>query len=142
MLKARNYSIKKKLTWMNMLVSGAALLVASVAFIVYELTTFRLTMARNLSIQAQIVGANSASAILFNDPNSAANTLSALKVAPNILSARIYLPSGEPFAVYWRDRRGSALPSPSIPPGQTEAHWFTNNALVLVRSVEFQGKSI
>jgi hypothetical protein len=80
----RNYSIRQKLTWMNMLVSGAALLLACTAFASYELADFRRTMVRNLSIQAQIAGANSASALLFNDPDSAANTLSALTAAPHI----------------------------------------------------------
>ena len=68
MLRFRNYSIRQKLTWMNMLVSGAALLLACTAFAAYELADFRLTLVRGLSIQAQIVGANSASALLFNDP--------------------------------------------------------------------------
>ena len=68
MFKVRNYSISQKLTWMNMLVSGAALLLACAAFAAYEIEDFRATMVRSLSIQAQIVGANSASALLFNDP--------------------------------------------------------------------------
>src|SRR5437764_4409481 len=114
MLKVRNYSFKKKLAWMNMLVSGAALLVASVAFVAYELATFRQNMVRSLSIQAQIVAANSASALLFSDPDSARNTLSALKAAPNILSTGIYAPDGEPFATYWRDRVGEAPPLPAV----------------------------
>ena len=63
MFKVRNYSISQKLTWMNMLVSGAALLLACAAFAAYELEDFRVTMVRSLSIQAQIVGANSASAL-------------------------------------------------------------------------------
>src|SRR5713101_777013 len=100
MFQFRDYSISKKLTWMNMLVSGAALLLAGSAFVAYELTTFRETMERGLSIQAQIVAANSTSALLFNDPASGENTLSALKAAPNILSAGIYRPDGQPFATY------------------------------------------
>ena len=100
MLKFRDYSIKKKLTLMNMLVSGTVLLLACTAFGVYEMTTFRANMVRSLSIQAQIVGANSASALLFNDAKSAVNTLSALKAAHTVLSAGIYTLDGEPFAVY------------------------------------------
>ena len=88
-----------------MLVSGAALLLACTAFAAYELADFRQTLVQGLSIQSQIVGANSASALLFNDPDSARNTLSALKAAPNILSATIYTPSGNGtlFATYLRE---------------------------------------
>ena len=127
MLTVRNFSIAKKLTWMNILVSGIALLLACAAFIAYELVTFRQTIARSLSIQSQIVGSNSASALLFNDPQSAENTLAALKAAPNIVTAWIYTPDGKPFAGYRRDR-GSQTPAlPAIPPGQTEAYWFRGN---------------
>ena len=67
----RNLSISKKLTWMNMLVSGAALLLACSAFIAYDVVTFRQATVYNLSIQAQITGSNAISALLFDDATSA-----------------------------------------------------------------------
>jgi len=100
MFRFRDYSIAKKLTWMNMLVSGAALLMACAAFVTYGLVTFREALVANLSIQAQVVGTNSISALLFNDPGSAEKTLSALQAAPNIEYASIYAPDGQPFAAY------------------------------------------
>jgi hypothetical protein len=63
MLGARSISITKRLTRMNMLVSGAALVTACVAFIAYDVLTFREAIAYNLSIQAQIAGASSVSAL-------------------------------------------------------------------------------
>jgi hypothetical protein len=97
---------------------------------------------RNLSTQAQIIGSNSVSALLFNDPQSAENTLLALKAAPNILSAQIYLPDGRPFASYSRDRDRHSPVLPAIPPGQTEAHWIKDNQIALVRSIVLDGKPI
>ena len=61
-----------------MLVSGVALLTACAAFIAYDLVTFREALVYNLSSQAQIVGSNSISALVFNDPRSAETTLAAL----------------------------------------------------------------
>jgi signal transduction histidine kinase len=142
MIKVRNYSIRQKLTWMNMLVSGAALLLACTAFAVYELTDFRQTLVQGLSIQAQIVGANSASALLFNDPESARNTLSALRAAPNIVAAGIYTPAGNAFATYSRDRGGVVSPRLDMPAGLLQAYQFSSDELVLVRAIEFQGKRI
>ena len=81
MLRFRDYSIPKKLTWMNLLVSGTALLLASTGFFAYDLYNFRASTVRNLGIQAQIIGSNSISALLFDDPRSAENTLSALRAA-------------------------------------------------------------
>src|SRR5713226_9349377 len=140
MLKVQDYSIKKKLTWINMLVSGAALLLACVAFLAFDRSTFQATIVRSLSIQAQIAGANSASALLFSDPDSAGNTLSALKAAPGILFAGIYTPAGEPLAIYWRDLPGEALPLLPFPARQDEVYWFTDTELALVRPIVFQGK--
>ncbi len=133
-------SISRKLTWMNMLVSGAALLLACAAFIAYDTLAFRASMVRNLSTQAQIIGSNSVSALLFNDPQSAENTLSALKAAHNILSARIYSADGKLFASYSRDPGGYLPTIPSLPPGELEIHRFQNKEVVLVRSVVFGGK--
>jgi signal transduction histidine kinase len=140
MFRFRDYSIAKKLTSMNLLVSGTALLLAGGAFIVYELIAFRETLVANLSIQAQIVGSNSVSALLFNDPASAEKTLSALQAAPHIEYASIYTPDGQPFAAYWRDAAHRATPLSSIPTAQTEVHWFKDRHITVVRTIVFQGK--
>jgi len=140
MLNIKNYSISKKLTWMNMLVSGVALLLACAAFFAYDLYTFRIGIAHNLSTEAQIIGSNTVSAIVFNDSHAAENTLSALKASPNILYAAIYTPDGDTFSAYWRDNGGKALPLPAIPTGQTQAHWLVDGQMALVQSIVFQGK--
>src|SRR6266853_3618903 len=141
MLRVHDYTITKRLTRMNALVSGAALLIACAAFFTYDLINFREVMVHNLSIQAQIAGSNSVSALLFDDPQAAENTLSALKAAPNVVTAGIYTPAGKSFAMYWRDGSAQELALPPISSGQIEAHWFKNGELVLVRKIVFQGKS-
>jgi len=140
MFWSRGSSITKRLTRMNILVSGAALLISCAAFVAYDLVSFREAMVHNLSIQAQIAGSNSVSALLFDDPQTAEGILSALKAAPNIVSAGIYKPDSRPFALYQRDGTGQDLALPPIPSGQIEAHWFKDGQLVLVRSIVFQGK--
>src|SRR5437867_1140007 len=140
MFNAQKHSISRKLTWMNMLVSGTALLLACAAFIAFDMITFRQAMLRNLSTQAQIIGSNSVSALLFNDQQSAENTLLALKAAPNILSAQVYLPDGRPFASYSRDRHSPVLPP--IPSRQTETHWIEDDQIALVRLIVLDGKPI
>ncbi len=137
-----NASIARRLTWMNMLVSAAALVLACAAFIGYDLVTFRQTIVRNLSTQAQITGSNSASALLFNDPQASETTLSALKAAPNILSAVIYMPDGQPLATYSRDGHAAIPPPPSLTSGQIEMHVLGGHQIELVRSIVFQGKPI
>jgi signal transduction histidine kinase/CheY-like chemotaxis protein len=140
MPQIRHYPITKKLTRMNMLVSGVALLLACGAFVAYDIITFREARAHNISVQAQIIGSNSISALLFSDPKTAENDLSALKAAPNILWAGIYTLDGKPFAMYWRNTKGQPPALPQIDPSKSEAHWFKNGELVVVRRIIFQGK--
>ena len=140
MLKFQHYSISKKLTGMNMLVSGSALLLACIAFFAYDLYTFRVGILGNLSTEAQILGSNTVSALVFNDPHAAGNTLSALNTSPHVIYSAIYTPDGQIFAGYWRDGGGKPLPMPAIPVGQTQAHWFANGKIVLVQAIIFQGK--
>ncbi len=140
MRKLRDYSITGKLTWMNILVSAVVLLLACGGFSIWDLTAFRADMVRRLSIQAQIVGANSVSALLFNDETSAGNTLAALKAAPHVTYAGIYTPDGRLFAGYWRDRSHEEAALPASLAGRPEAYWFKNGQLVLARSIPFQGQ--
>src|SRR5712692_10868936 len=140
MLKMQHYSISKKLTWINMLVSVVALLLACAAFFAYDLYTFRVGILRNLSMQAQIIGSNTVSALVFNDPHAAENTLSALKASPHIVYAAIYTTDGQPFAGYWPDGNGKTLPLPALRAGQTQANWFSSGHIALVDSIVFQGK--
>ena len=140
MLKTKDHSISRRLTWMNMLVSGVALVLACTAFIAYDRITFKQNIVRNLSTQAQIIGSNSVSALLFNDPQSAEHTLSALDAAPGILSAAIYDTDGHLFASYSRIPNANIPSLPSVPQGQTEGYWIGDRQIVLARSVVFEGK--
>jgi PAS domain S-box-containing protein len=133
-------SISKKLTLMNVLVSAVALLLASGGFCAYDLYSFRMALVRNVSIQAQIIGDNTVSALLFSDPQSAEKTLSALRANPNLMYAQIYARDGQPFAGYWRDGTGETSALPTIPAGQTQSHWFKDGNLGMARAIIFQGK--
>jgi signal transduction histidine kinase len=93
---------------MNLLASGMALALACAAFIAYDIVSFRTVMMRNLVIQAQIMGTNSVSALIFNDAHSAEDTLSALRFAPNTLQAVIYTNDGKVFAAYHREEGRSS----------------------------------
>src|SRR6201997_770366 len=141
MPKVQHHSISRKLTLINMLVSAAALLLASGGFCAYDLYSFRTALVRNVSIQAQIIGDNTVSALLFNDPHSAEKTLSALNANRHLMYAQIYTHDGQPFAAYWRERAGQTLPLPNIPSGQTQNYWFRNGQLGLARSIIFEGKA-
>jgi signal transduction histidine kinase len=127
---------------MNMLVSGVALLLACAGLFAYDQITFRQGLVRTLSAQAQIVGSNSVSAILFNDPQSASQTLSALKSSTNIASAGILTLDRRPFAEYARETGDEMLSLPALPAGEIETYRFGSQHVVLIREVLSEGKPI
>jgi signal transduction histidine kinase len=140
--KFRDYSIAQKLTTMNLLVSATALLLACMAFFTYDLYTFRVNIVRNLAIQSEIIGSNTVSALVFNDPKSAENTLAALKASPHIFYAEIYDSEARPFAGYWRDHPDQALPLPELAEKQQRAHWFDRDQVSVIHQITFQNKRI
>ena len=109
-----------------MVVSGLALVLACVAFIGYDWMTFRNNTARNLSTQAEVIAANTASAVIFDDPDSAQKSLDVLRFSPNVLSAGIHTADQKAFASYFRPGTSEAPRLPVLPPGQPTAHAFQN----------------
>jgi signal transduction histidine kinase/DNA-binding response OmpR family regulator len=141
MQATKDRSIAQRLTWMNMLVCSVALVLACAAFIGYDLLTFRMGRVSNLSMQAQILGSNAITALVFDDPESAAKTLSALKADPHVLSAVIYTAKGKPFATYSRAGNGQIAVPPSIPKGQVEGYWIRDNEILVARAMVLDGKA-
>src|SRR3954470_17692436 len=113
----RNLTISRKLTWMNALVCTTALTLACLAFLAYDQVTFKRTLVHNLSSEAQVVGLNSISALVFNDPDSAATTLDALRPSPSILGASIFTEDGQLFASYASNRQYLVTQTAQIPNG-------------------------
>jgi signal transduction histidine kinase len=144
MLSLRDASIKHKLTWLTVLTSGSALVLACSAFVVYDGWTLRDAMLHTLSTQARIVGANSAASLLFGDPRSATETLTALEAEPTILSAGVYAREGKLFASYLRAREAqdpdNEVQLPQVWPERPESHRFEAGYLELSRPIIFQNQ--
>lgn len=110
MSRFSNSSIKNKLRWIIIVSSASALLFSSVAFIIYDILTFRESMVNNLVISAKIVGENSSAALLFKDVKSAEATLQGLRANGSIITACIYDEHGRPFAMFSRNKFYEYLP--------------------------------
>jgi signal transduction histidine kinase len=122
-----------------MLVSGAALLLACVALMTYDLVTFRDTLVRNLDAHAKIIGATGVSALLFDDPDSANTTLAALTAAPNIVSAAVYAIDGQLFASYRRPGVTNITMPATYTTETTDVRWFGDPGITVTRPIVFQG---
>lgn len=142
MRSGKDKSFARKLTWMNMLVSMTALVLACTTFIAYDKVTFRDVTVRNLSTQAQIIGANSASALLFNDSQQAEKTLSALSAAHNISAAEVFAADGTPFATYSRAQASAPISLPAIPAGQRRFTGYRRTTLCWCARSSWRGSAL
>jgi signal transduction histidine kinase len=144
MPRHRPSPIATRLARVNMLASGAALVLACLMLMAYDVVTFRDTMVRNRSVQAQIIGSNTVTALTFDDPRAAQRTLAALSAAATIEGAAVYRPDGELFASYLRpDMLAQPLSLPDSPPGAIEWHAFDGlRRMHLLRRVVLDGVTI
>ncbi len=111
MIAFKDLSIKRKLTLLMMLTSCAALLLACLGFMTYELVTMRQTMAQELSTLAGIIADNSTAALSFKDSKAAEETLATLGAKQQIVAAAIFGPDDVLFARYLRPGAGAeAIP--------------------------------
>ncbi len=136
-------SIAAKLTRMNLVVCGTALLLAYVSFVMYDLYTLRQTLRADLDTEAQIIGSNCEAALLFDDPQAAQTTLAALRGSPHVLAATVFTADHQSFATYARQGSGSITLSALLPQGEASGYWSLGDQQILFgRLIESQGKEI
>jgi signal transduction histidine kinase len=134
-------SLSSKLTRMNLLVSGSALVLAALAFFLYDLVSFRQHLIGNVTAEAQIIGDNSVSALTFKDRESAATTLASLQRAPHVLGAALTTPGGELFAQYG-DLAAKETSAHVLSPGETDHAWALGSRVLLAHRIIFHGKPV
>lgn len=111
-----------------MLTITVALLIASIALVVYDVLSYRNALVRNLSILAGVIAENSRGALVFHDSRAAADTLASLKAQPRITSACVYDRERTVFAEYRRSNGGGApCPVEALDIG----HRFSSDYVVL-----------
>jgi signal transduction histidine kinase len=127
---------------MNLLVSGSVLLLAVLAFFSYDMLSFRESLIRNLSAEAQIIGANSVSALTFNDPASAEATLQGLSRSPDVAAAVLTAEDGSVFATYGPPAETELITRHVLRQHDAEHHWLDHGRLVLAHRIVYQKSSL
>lgn len=132
-------SIADKLMRMTLVVSGVALLLAYVSFLAYDLYSLRQELISSMATEANIVGANSVTALMFDDRQAAENTLGALRNSPQIRSAVIIRPDGTEFARYQLNPATPFVPLHHLAPEEGLHYWTTGQDILLGSRIQFQG---
>jgi two-component system, NtrC family, sensor kinase len=133
-----NYSIRRKLILIIMMVSGVALLLISGTLVAYEIMTFRQAMIQQSTTLANIIGYNCAASIIFHEADDAEVTLASLASEPKVESACIYIEDGTILSKYWKDTSILFVP----PPVETANARFEDDHLILFHQVKFKDEFI
>ena len=120
-----------------MLTTTVALVLAGVGVLLIDSVLYRRYLERDLSTLGQIIADNSTASLAFEDPESAAETLAALKVRTHLMAACIYKTDGALFASYSR-ASGLACPNGVM----RDNSQFTKDALTISRAIFLSGRRI
>ena len=137
MRRFRDISVGQKLTLIILTTSCVVVLLACVAVATYDLLDFRRAARRDLTILADVIGANSAAPLIFNDPRSAEEVLAALKAAPHVRLAWVYKNTDTPFASYH-----PGLDPSSAPPLRPDGTYFSRDSIEQYCRIRLAGEQV
>ncbi len=133
-----NFSLQRKLTVIIMAASLTALLLAGTGFVYLDVSDMQKATNRDLGTLASITGANSAAALIFNDPKSAENdTLRPLREKSHIVAGIIYGPDGKVFAKYVRDDKAASY---QIPEPKPDGPIVKQGSIAVFRTIYYDNK--
>src|SRR6266481_4677002 len=135
---APSSSIGRRLGWLSVISSGAALLAASLALLFFQLQEVRGGLLRRLESVADLIAFNSAPAVDFNDAEAATSMLGSLKTRPEVVSAGIVV-KGRVFAVYRHEH--AKLPEGLLQMA-TAGHRYTDHDLTVFRPISSEGRPL
>jgi two-component system sensor histidine kinase/response regulator len=138
-MRLRDLSIRTKLQGILVVTSGVALLVASVAFTLYDRATFVRAKKDDLSAAARMVGVNSTAALAFGDSKAAGEVLTALQAKQHVTNACVYDKDGRVFAKYTRAGSSGAF---SPPPMQKVGSAMVARHMTIFQPITLNGESI
>ena len=110
-MPSRLHSISNKLFLIVLATSIAALFITIVSLAIYDLQSYRNTLSKDLSTQAELISRASIPALQFDDAKLARTNLSLLEVRPNIMSASLYNAQGILVASYVNAQTEKFIPT-------------------------------
>jgi signal transduction histidine kinase len=138
----RDLPIRLKITSVSMIAGMAALLIAGASLFAYDFFTFRERLRGELSVEAEIIGANCAAALLFRDQDSATETLGALRAERNLVAAAIYDADGRKFARYIRPGAEDTELSDTVASSTVPFHRVEAGRLYLYHPIRIEDRTV
>jgi PAS domain S-box-containing protein len=131
-------SFRQRIIVHAMISSGSAILMACLAILVYERLELDSRVQRRATTEADLVAANCAADLAFQDAASAQETLAGFEADPNVAEACLYGKDGRLFAAYVRH---GSLPSATDLSDETVRRQVAG-ALTVLRPIRLERERI
>ncbi len=131
-------SIKGKLRRINLLTIGSAFVIAIVLLTTYDYLNLSAELLEDSRVKAQLIGRNSASAMVFDDAKAAAELLGSLDAEKQVLSAALWNEQGQRLASY----RASRHDADDIRVRPDHGYALTPAVLDVAQPVTIDGKDV
>ena len=139
LLFSRCRSLGFKLTLSHLATTAFALLLACLAFAIYDQHSAGQQVVKRLTGTAELIAAYSTAALYFEDSETANEVLNGLHSDSSVRTACLYRASGDPYAAYGTEPC-VALPGSAV---AATATWeFEDDVLTIWQPVELEGKRI
>ncbi len=83
---------------LSLMSTGLALVIAFILLMVHQYVVGRAMLIEEIQTEATIIGANSAAALVFNDPKAAQETISVVRLTPRVVGGGLYRADGQRLA--------------------------------------------
>jgi len=106
----RGAPLRRRLSSISLVTTGAALLLTTVLFLAGEVLAARNSSLEELRILSEAIASNSSAALAFDNPDDARTVLAAFRSDPRIVAAALYREDGHLFVSYPARIPAGALP--------------------------------
>ncbi len=142
-----NWPISRKLSAVVLLTSGLLIGVMTAAVSLEKRFSFRAKLVSNSRVLAEVIGDNTTAALVFGDPDTAFEMLSALRAEQDVLSAALYDQEGELFVSYIqpsysRSRSAITLPKRIAEAAGSGVERFAEDYFDVIRTISLEEEKI
>jgi PAS domain S-box-containing protein len=118
-MQFQDLPIKRKLVVVIFLTSFSVLTLMCIVLLSFEIYSYEQTTRRSLATMADIITANSAAVLIFDDQKMAREILGGLRAEPEVVAAALYKADGTLYATYPGSLGADLLPARPAPDGVT-----------------------
>ena len=130
--------IRQKMLVITLFICGAVLCFAVAALFSFQVLNFRSNFQRDTETLATVIANNSTAAIVFNDEQTAAEVVGAVRAKPTVIAANLVLTNGSLFAHFGPAENSQALAQ--FPPSGD--YRFVGGQLLLTQPVKVKGEQV